>query len=558
MSPPRASRPVHKEPRRVYVAWSLARVAVACLVTAAVLAVTSGDRYGITSAAGVLTGVALTTFLTALLVAVAMVAGRDVERATPYLIALDTLLVGAIVYATGAMSSPLAPLFGANVLVSALTIGPRAPYPVAVASVTVYGAIAVAVANGILPIPQDRQAALYTVTAGELGLSLASTSTGLLLVSLLAYTLAKRLFTAGGELEHATRKADALAQRNSDIVRSLSSGLITTSAEGLVETANDAAREMLRASLAELVGKPITDFLPMPAQLGTSREPQRSGGTARRLGGETFPVGLTVTPLVVSTGETQGVLVSFLDLTEITRLEEAARSAEQLAALGRIAAGLAHEIRNPLSSISGSVELVRESPSLVPEETRLLGIVLAEAERLDDLVRTMLDFAKPRRPRPALSELTAIVREIAHMAELGVAGQAGVNVLVEAAPGVVADVDPDQLRQVLWNLIKNAVQSSSEGQRVWVVVHEGGDEVVLEVRDEGRGLGDEDAGKLFDMFHTGRTHGMGIGLALVKRIVDAHGGRITAHNLAPRGACFRVILPKESALAGRTSVESIP
>lgn len=555
---PRASTP-HTEPRRVYVAWSLARVFVACIVVvaAATAEARSTESLAFTSPR-VLNLLALVALATALAMGIAMVARRDIEWSAPYIVSLDTLLVAGMVYVTGGPSSPLAALFGANVLVSALTIGPRAPYPLAVASVTVFGVIAVGLSSGVLPPPRDQVASMYALSAPELGLALASTSTGLLLVSLLAHTLANRLFRTGGALEYATRAAEALAQRNSDIVRSLSSGLLTTDLEGRIDSANEAARAILGRSAHELLGQPVGALLPLPSTDARAGEVARSEGIALRGDGSSFPVGLTLTRLRGAAGEHQGTLVSFIDLTEIRRLEDAARSAEQLAALGRIAAGLAHEIRNPLSSISGSVELVRESPALVPEESRLLGIVLAEAERLDELVRTMLDFAKPRRPRPQLSEMLGVVREIAQMAELGVAGKAGVNVLVEAAPGITAEVDPDQLRQVIWNLLKNAVQASSEGQRVWIRVTESSDEVTLEVRDEGKGLGPGASEDLFEMFRTGHAHGMGIGLALVKRIVDGHGGTIRAYNLEPRGACVRVVLPKESALSGRSSLESIP
>lgn len=549
---------VRSEPRRVYVMWSMARALVGCIVLAATFAIHSTPSRDEYDTPQLLTGVAVLIFASTLAMAVGMVAARDIEWMAPYVVALDTLIVAAIVYLTGASTSPLVVLFGANVLISAVLIDPRAPYPVAVASVSVFGLVVVGLSNGVLPIPYDQAIGLYTPTVPELALSLVSTSTGLLLVSLLASTLARRLSAAGGALEDATKRADALERRNSDIIRSLSSGLMTSDLDGHIETANAMALQILRQALDELVGRAISDFLPLPVLDTQGIEPHRVEGIARRADGTDFPVGLTATRLLDAQGAHQGTVVSFLDLTEIARLQEAARAAEQLAALGRIAAGLAHEIRNPLSSISASVELVRESPALVPEETRLLGIVLSEVERLDDLVHTMLDLAKPRRPRPQLSELSAIAREIAHMAELGVAGKSGVNVLVEASPGATADVDPDQIRQVIWNLLKNAVHSSAEGKRVWIRVIDEGRDIALEVRDEGKGLGPTEAGQLFEMFRTGSTHGTGIGLALVKQIVDAHGGSVHAYDLEPRGACFRVVLPKESELSGRLSVESIP
>ena len=234
------------------------------------------------------------------------------------------------------------------------------------------------------------------------------------------------------------------------------------------------------------------------------------------------------------------------------RLAEAtqrAEDAERLAALGRIAAGLAHEIRNPLGSILGSVQLLRTADGLGDEARHLCAIVERETGRLNDLVDDMLQLARPRRPVPGNVDVGRTAREVVALASQSGRG-ADVDVRYEG-PGekdpLVLHADPGQLRQVMWNLVRNAVQASSPGARVTVRVapeskgkHRPLTRAVLEVHDDGPGIGAEARQRLFDAFFTTRSSGMGIGLAVVKRIVDEHGWVIEVESKEGRGATFRV------------------
>jgi signal transduction histidine kinase len=230
-------------------------------------------------------------------------------------------------------------------------------------------------------------------------------------------------------------------------------------------------------------------------------------------------------------------------LAEATRRAE---DAERLAALGRIAAGLAHEIRNPLGSILGSVQLLRSAEGLGDEARHLCGIVERETGRLNDLVDDMLQLARPRRPVLSQVDIARTAREVVALASQSGRGT-DVNVRYDG-PGekenLVLDADPGQLRQVIWNLVRNAVQASSPGARVTVRVapqSKGKTRgAILEVHDDGPGIGPAARGRLFDAFFTTRSSGMGIGLAVVKRIVDEHGWVIEVESKEGRGATFRV------------------
>jgi two-component system sensor histidine kinase PilS (NtrC family) len=370
---------------------------------------------------------------------------------------------------------------------------------------------------------------------------------GLLLVTLLAAGLAERLISAGGQLKRAEASAAALARLNTDIINSLTSGLLTSDLAGLMQTINPAGADMLHADASELLGQPVARYLPVDIcvmQLQAANTNARTEGQATRPDGSQFPVGFSLNALTDAHGELRGGLVVFQDLSEIVRLREAATRGERLAVLGRLSAGLAHEIRNPLSSISGSVELVRSSKLLEEDDRRLLGIVLREVERLDDLVSTMLLVGKPREPLRRQNDLRQLVEEVVAMAQRGPACDSGVYIATELPDTpVFAWVDGDQIRQVLWNLVKNALQASPRATTVCLRARSAENVAIFEVIDEGRGIDEHQRERIYDMFHSERTHGAGIGLALVRQIIDAHGGSIEIISEHRRGATFVVTVP---------------
>jgi len=238
---------------------------------------------------------------------------------------------------------------------------------------------------------------------------------------------------------------------------------------------------------------------------------------------------------------------------DLEEARERAERAEQLAALGRLAAGLAHEIRNPLGSIAGSIELLGTSPGLSDEDKRLCVIVQREAARLNDLVGDMLELAKPRAPSLGAVEAAGLARDVVLLASQSGRGT-DVSVTYDGPDQLRVRADASQVRQLLWNLVRNAVQASSPGDEVCVrLIKRGEGDAVLEVSDTGPGIPEEARQKLFDAFFTTRSHGTGVGLAVVKRIVDDHGWTIRVRSVDGRGATFSVMIPKKDLLADRAS-----
>lgn len=473
--------------------------------------------------------------------------GLDEKVVARAITALDVLLITGLVYLTGGAGSIFSFLYGAQILTTALTLGTGAAYYTAAASLACYFLQGLALNVGWLPPPPDQPLSQYVLSSRDFQLALVSNMVGIAAVALLAANLARRAQIAGVRLAEAEESAARLERLNADIVRSIASGVITADDDGLILGLNPAAREILRDPSGSLLGTRLSTVLADYDSHRPSNPPKRAEATGRRADGTEFPMGFTLSALLDEEGNRTGTLLAFQDLAEIKMLRRRAEQAQRLAVLGRLATGLAHEIRNPLSSISGSVEMVRESNALSPEDGRLLGIVISEVERLNALVTTMLQVGRPSQIQTETVDLRSIASDVAAVAR-GEATASNGLCIEEVSPDqpINVNVDSDRMRQVIWNLVRNAVQASPH--RGTVEVRTGLDEegrAFLEVADEGPGIGAAQRERLFDMFYSGRSHGVGLGLALVKQIVDQHRGTIDILDREGRGTCFRITLPRQ-------------
>jgi two-component system sensor histidine kinase PilS (NtrC family) len=458
---------------------------------------------------------------------------------------LDVLLITGLVYLTGGAGSIFSFLYGAQILTAALTLGTNAAYYTAAASLTCYFLQGLGLNIGWLPPPPDQPLSQYVLSSRDFQLALVSNMVGIAAVALLATNLARRAQVAGARMLRAEESAARLERLNDDIVRSIASGLITADDDGRILGINRAAKEILRDRAGTLLGKPLANVLPSYATRTLDEPPKRADATGRRADGTAFPMGYTFSTLVDSNAKPSGLLLAFQDLTEIRTLRDQAEQAQRLAVLGQLATGLAHEIRNPLSSISGSVEMVREGNALSSEETRLLGIVISEVERLNSLVTTMLQVGRPSQIETELLDIRSIASEVVAVARGEATASNGLQIEeIRPAEPIIVSADPNRMRQVVWNLVKNAVQASPHRGKVEVRTgHDQTGRAFLEVADQGPGIAADHRERLFDMFYSGRSHGVGLGLALVKQIVDQHQARIEIIDRDGSGTCFRVTFP---------------
>ncbi len=384
------------------------------------------------------------------------------------------------------------------------------------------------------------------------------------LTAALAGYLAEQLRDTGERLAAREDDLEAVTAIHEALVQSVSSGLLTVDPEGRITFLNRAGEQLTGLALRDVQGGPVERWFGAFQEV-TAREEMSLRKEMEFVDGrgERRRVGYAAFPLRGRAGAVMGHALIFQDLTAMRAMEDAVRRSERLADLGRLAAGLAHELRNPLASISGSIELLMAGERLRDADRRLMEIVLREAGRLEDLVRRFLQFTRPPAPRCTPTDVAAVVSETLDVFAQDPAGER-LAVERELAPAVVA-CDGDQVRQVLWNLLTNAAQAivATKEQpppadplaraRGLIRVscapeRDGGARLV--VADDGPGIAAPDLLRVFTPFFTTKRDGTGLGLATVHRIVEAHGGSVSVDSREGEGATFVVRLPPAPPAGG--------
>jgi two-component system sensor histidine kinase PilS (NtrC family) len=360
----------------------------------------------------------------------------------------------------------------------------------------------------------------------------------------LATYLAEQLRRTGERLQASESDLAAVTALQEAIVQSVASGLVTLDAEDRITFLNRAGEQITGLSAEEVRGQPASRwFSSLHEQTGRDETDfENARGDRLRLGYTHFALrGRDAQPI--------GRAVIFQDLSGMRAMEERVQRSERLADIGRVAAGLAHELRNPIAAMSGSIELLRGGLTLAPDEARLMDIVTREAARLNDLVTRFLEYARPTVPRRGPHDLSRLA---ADTLEVFANDPAAASIRIDRELGLAScKCDADLLRQVLWNLLANAAHAArwnhaAAGGKGRVTVRTGSDAdgwARLEVEDDGAGIPAQDLPRLFTPFFTTKERGSGLGLATVQRIVDAHHGTVVAGTGSAGGARFVVRLP---------------
>ncbi len=542
-----------QQPRKVRLIWvMLLRVGLISVLLGATLILNyrSDDPFA-GEAPRFLLGLIAITYLGAIVYAVWYRSGRALRLLAYVQLSLDLAFWGCLTYGTGGVVSGFTFLFHLWVIVWAVVLGGRAAFYAAFISMAMILVLGIAMFSGILAPLADQ--VVPEISLRELSYFVAVNIIALLIVAGLVNSLVARLERTGLGLEvERVRRAD-LAQLHADMIRSLTVGIATTGSAGEVLMMNPAGLGTLGLEAANVEGELLSRWLPDVDQEQATEESSRYRGRGEgvRADGRRVPVEFIVAPLTGANGFRRGSIVVFSDLTEVRRLEVALERSRRLAALGELAASLAHEIRNPLGAISGSFQILASSPSLADEDATLIQIISRELHRMERLIGDMLGYARPKQTRPGPVDIGKLAGEIV---QISVKGQEWVGrnlkTSVEQGAELVAEVDSAQMRQVIWNLLRNAAQATEPGDNIETSVRREKDNIVIEIRDSGCGIPAEDRGKIFDPFYSSRERGLGIGLALCKRIVDDHGGEIAALPREGGGSVFRVTLPRVESASG--------
>ncbi len=478
---------------------------------------------------------------------------RLVDR-YPWLVGLqlgtDALLVAGFIGLTGGIVSYFSSLFVLPIIAASTIRFRRGALQVAGLSVLLYVAMVAAQYMGALPfwlgafeLPTGRFAQ-YTIGINVFGF---------IAVALLSGSLADRLQSANARLAHTSLELNDLRALNEYVIDGLLSGLVTADANTRILTFNRASTSITGITSEQAVGRDAIDVLQLPAatraQLGTLAQTKslRVDFEYRSSAGQVLDIGLMATMLSFPNGR-NGYLFTFQDVTELRRLERNARLQQRLAAVGEMAAGIAHEIRNPLASISGSIQVLRQELPLNEEQGQLMDIVLRESARLNDTIRSFLAYARPQKFAVARLDLAKVVHDTVLLIRNSdeVRDTHTVDVQVPAEP-VWFEADENQIRQVVWNIASNGLRAMSGGGRLLLSVEtdtaSGREEVVLGVQDNGRGIPAEEIDGIFQPFRSSFDRGTGLGLAIVHRIVTDYGGAIQVSSTVGVGTTVRVRFP---------------
>jgi two-component system sensor histidine kinase PilS (NtrC family) len=471
---------------------------------------------------------------------------------------VDAILVSGFIGLTGGIVSYFTSLYLMPIIAASIISFRRGALQVATLSGVLYIGLVTGQYLGLFPgwlggdavqLP-GLQFAQFTIAINLSGFGAAA---------LLSGSLAERLRAAQSRLKDASDKIHDLRAFNEYVIDGLLGGLVTADADGRVRIFNRAASSITGIPREQALGHDAGEVLQLPddarGRLATLAQARslRADFEYRTGDGRTLDVGLMATMIALPDGG-KGYLFTFQDVTELRRLERTANVQQRLAAAGEMAAGIAHEIRNPLAAMSGSIQVLREELPLSDEQTQLMDIVLRESERLNDTIRSFLAYARPQRRAIANLDVCKVVQDTAMLLRNSSEAHEDHVVDVSTPPHPVwFEADENQIRQVVWNVASNGLRAMPNGGRLVLSVDvestHGRDEVMLSVGDEGHGIPPDELDNIFQPFRSSFEKGTGLGLAIVHRIVSDYGGAIQVSSNVGVGTTVCVRLPVHPAPA---------
>jgi two-component system, NtrC family, sensor histidine kinase PilS len=465
----------------------------------------------------------------------------------------DLILVTVVVHETGGWDSSLNFLYPLVIIVASVLLPRMWAQLVAALAFILYGTLLELNYYGVVPsycTTHPGTKALQAIIFVNLFAFLA--------VAYLAGLLTAKLRQVGVQLKDTSGALESLQALHENIIHSISSGLITTGLDGRITLVNAAAQRLLERTPAELVGAPVHHLFldPLPTV-----ESQQAHGEVRFNAPPTKfrkTVRVRVAALTVPERGDLGYVYVLDDLTEIRRLEREVRMQDKLAAVGRLAAAIAHEIRNPLTSIAGSVSMLSGVPEMNEDHRRLLDIVTRESQRLNSIITDFLAYSRTKQYHFDRVDLIQSVEDtLTLMDHRMTAEKTGIKIERRfTVRQALAIADGDKLKQVFWNLCENAVRAMKDGGTLTAAVESIGDDWQVSFIDTGRGMTPQQIEKIFEPFQSNFEGGTGLGLAIVYQIVQAHEGKVWARSKPGQGTTFVLRLRRLDAERPACSDES--
>jgi two-component system sensor histidine kinase PilS (NtrC family) len=473
----------------------------------------------------------------------------DPRRFARLQVTLDVMLVTGIVAASGGVRSIFVPLYVLAVVAACFLLSRAGAIVVAGLSSLLYLGLVLGPATlslfGLVELDD---------TSGVQIVAVLLNAGVLLVVAIVIASLVDRYRQSQEHLDAERKHLSDIRAFHDLIFASVGSGLVAADPQGRVTAFNRAAESITGVSASEALGQPWAAIFGPGVDLTKVQQATADEGALapryefqlRRRDGRELPVGISFWSLRSGRGDVAGLIGICQDLSGIKQMERRMRQADRLAAVGRLSANMAHEIRNPLASISGAVEALAKDLPRDPHRDRLVEIVLRESGRLNELVRDFLEYARPAPMAPLEVDMAQLLDDVLLLLEHR---SLPVNLKIVREYGLTlpAHVDPQQIRQAIWNLCLNAVQAMpEEGGEIRVggaVETDDADRLQLWITDTGLGIADDDLPHIFEPFYSTKPEGSGLGLALVYRVVQDHGGQIEVKSRLGEGTTFTLTLP---------------
>ncbi len=466
---------------------------------------------------------------------------------------IDSLFIIALIFMTGGVESWFTFLMILNVIAGSIVIGRTGGFIIATILSLLYGLLIDLQFYKVIPLAFDPSLKVYHFLY-NIFIHISS----LYLVAYLSGYLTSRLQMTYQRLKSTEHDLSELRALNTIIVENVPSGIVTTNGEGKIIAFNSCAELITEIPRKEAIGKSIYDIFPfLRNSLETPELRIRTEGSIRVKGGEKF-IGITINKLrhhdtSRSGGVTVGLIGVFQDLTEIKKAEEDAKRREKLAAIGELSRNIAHEIRNPLASLKGSIEILMEDRISPEQKKRLMEIALKEMERLNKIITDFLIYAKPSPLRIKNFNLIDLIDEVIFILRSSPKAE-GVMIERDLSPelsgeltgeGMLISGDEAQLKQVFLNLGYNALEALENqpfAKRLNISIQREGEFVTVSFKDSGPGIREEDIDKIFYPFYSTKEDGSGLGLSIAYKIIEEHHGKISVRS-SPEGTVFDVMIP---------------
>jgi len=474
----------------------------------------------------------------------------------------DTVFITVFIYTTGGVDSLFSFLFILNIISGGIIFSRKGGILIASASSILYGLMLDLHYYGLIhPIGARTDFTSESYNSAFLFYTILVNMAAFYLVGYLSGFLSEQTKKSQAELKETQLDLNKLEVLHESIINSITSGLIVLDEEERVILFNPTAEKILDVYSGQFSGLTLGAALPaLEAHFQRVAKIRPSVNTPpfmdmpyQKPNGGKIYLRLSISPLRYGSTDKGGTILILQDVTELKRIEENMKKVEELALVGEMAAGIAHEIRNPMASISGSIEVLKEGSSWDGTQSRLMTIVSREVDRLDKLINDFLLFARPKKPKLRTFDLNRVVTESLELFKNGQHWNENITVMKHFKGSLMIESDQDQIRQVLWNLFLNARDAMAAGGTLhittgWVSESPGStrEDVSIVIRDTGDGFDPKLLPRLFTPFFTTKEGGSGLGLATVKRIVDQLHGTVSGNNHPDGGAEIVIMLPTVS------------